>query len=351
MLTSKLSYKGLEAILQCLTEGQLFILTDTYSNLYCMPTLTRLLGNRKYHILTIDSGEQNKDLKHVKTIWDFLIKFRATREAVLINLGGGMITDLGGFAAATYMRGIRFVNIPTTLLAIVDASAGGKTGFNYQNIKNGIGCFAKAEANIIYPEFIKTLPKQELLSGFAEMLKHALIASKKEWVKLLNICDENTSEELFIDYLINEDTLFNSINIKQGVINKDPQEKGWRKILNFGHTVGHAIESTALKKKVLPHGYCILWGMVAEVYLSVIHASCPPKVLQNLTQIMIQWYGKPQCDCKQREQLIDRMYQDKKNSANKTPNFTLLRDVGQPIINQHLTEKDINEALEYLFSI
>ena len=132
---------------------------------------------------------------------------------------------------------------------------------------------------------------------------------------------------------------------------QDPHETGLRKILNFGHTVGHAIESAALERNALPHGYCVLWGMVAEVYLSVVKLGCPREVLQQLTQIMLQYYGRPQCNCKQREQLIQRMYQDKKNSANRTPNFTLLRAVGEPKINQYVSEKDIDEALEYLFSL
>lgn len=352
MSTSKLSDIGLEPILQGLPEGQLFVLTDTNSNVYCMPILAKILGNRQYRVLIIEAGEHNKDLKHIEAIWNFLVKYRATRQAMLINLGGGMITDLGGFAAATYMRGIQFVNIPTTLLAMVDASMGGKTGFDYQGMKNSIGCFAQSKANFIYPDFIKTLPRKEILSGFAEMLKHALIASKKEWVRLLHICDKEGGKEQLVNHLISKDVLTNSIAIKQEVVKDDPKENGWRKILNFGHTVGHAIESVALDyNKVQPHGYCVMWGMVAETYLSVVHVGCPRDVLHYITRIMLEWYGRPNCDCKEREKLIEKMYYDKKNNANTTPNFTLLHDVGQPIINQHLSEEDINEALEYLFSL
>lgn len=352
MFTNELLHIRLKTILQSLPKGQLFILTDTNSNIYCMPILAKVLGDREYNILTIEAGEQNKDLDHVKDIWNFLIKYHATREALLINLGGGMITDLGGFAAATYMRGIRFVNIPTTLLAMVDASTGGKTGFDYQGIKNSIGCFTNAEVNIIYPYFIKTLPEKEILSGFAEILKHSLIASKKEWVRLLNIYDEDGGKEFLMDCLINEDILASSVTIKQEVVKDDPDEKGWRKILNFGHTIGHAIESSALdNNNIQPHGYCVMWGMVAEVYLSVVHAGCPREILHYITKIMLDWYGRPECGCKERKQLIERMYHDKKNNANHTPNFTLLHDVGQPIINQYLSEEDINEALEYLFSL
>ena len=349
----------LHTLLADLPKGQLFVLTDSHTAEYCLPILADSIGQIPYHLLTIEAGEQSKNLASVQAVWDFMLKHRATREAVLINLGGGMITDLGGFAAATYMRGIRFVNIPTTLLAMVDASSGGKTGIDYQGIKNVIGTFTPQVATLIHPDFLRTLPAAELLSGFAEMLKHALIASPKEWIKLLQLAQEDLPQEQFIESLSSTGALQASIQIKENVVSQDPHEAGLRKILNFGHTVGHAIESTMLHHTTphytmlhhTSHGYCVLWGMVAEVYLSGVHTGCPREVLQQLTQIMLQWYGKPQCDCKQRDQLIQRMYQDKKNNANQTPNFTLLRNIGEPIINQHLTEADINEALEYLFSL
>ena len=349
----------LHTLLANLPKGQLFVLTDQHSALHCLPILADSIREIPYQLLTLEAGEQNKNLASVQVVWDFLFKYRATREALLINLGGGMITDLGGFAAATYMRGIRFVNIPTTLLAMVDASSGGKTGIDYNGIKNGIGTFTPPMATLIHPDFLRTLPATELLSGFAEMLKHALIASPEEWIKLLQLAQEELPQELFIEALSSTGALQTSIQIKEAVVDQDPHEAGLRKILNFGHTIGHAIESTILHHAAphyttphhISHGYCVLWGMVAEIYLSVVHVGCPREVLQQLTQIMLQWYGRPQCDCQQREQLIQRMYQDKKNNANQTPNFTLLRKVGEPIINQHLTDVDINEALEYLFSI
>ena len=349
----------LHTILANLPKGQLFVLTDSHTAEYCLPILADSIGQISYHLLTIEAGEQSKNLASVQAVWDFMLKHRATREALLINLGGGMITDLGGFAAATYMRGIRFVNIPTTLLAMVDASSGGKTGVDYQGIKNVIGTFTPPVATLIHPDFLRTLPSTELLSGFAEMLKHALIASPKEWIKLLQLAQEELPQEQFVEALSSIGALQASIQIKENVVSQDPREAGLRKILNFGHTVGHAIESTMLHHTTphytmlhhTSHGYCVLWGMVAEVYLSVVHTGCPREVLQQLTQIMLQWYGRPQCDCKQREELIARMYQDKKNSANYPPNFTLLQEVGKPLINQYVKESDIDEALEYLFSI
>lgn len=345
---------ALHSVLADLPQGQLFVLTDTHTKEYCLPLLGNFIGQTPYHLLVLEAGEKNKNLISVQVVWDFLLKHRATRQALLINLGGGMITDLGGFAAATYMRGIRFVNIPTTLLAMVDASSGGKTGFDYQGVKNVIGTFTQPVTTLIHPDFLRTLPVEELLSGFAEMLKHALIASQEEWVKLLQLAQEELPQAQFVEALDSTGALQASIAIKEEVVAQDPREAGLRKILNFGHTVGHAIESVAIENSIQnspSHGYCVLWGMVAEVYLSVVHTGCPKEVLQQLVQIMLQYYGRPQCDCKQREQLIQRMYQDKKNSANSTPNFTLLQAVGRPIINQYLLEKDIDEALEYLFSL
>ena len=345
------SLTQLSSLLSDLPKGQLFVLTDSHTKEHCLPLFAEFIGDIPYHVLTLEAGEEHKNLASVQVVWDFLLTHRATREAILINLGGGMITDLGGFAAATYMRGIRFVNIPTTLLAMVDASSGGKTGFDYQGVKNAIGTFTPPLATIIDPMFLRTLPAAELLSGFAEMLKHALIASKEEWVKLLRLAQEELQQDKWVEALSTTGALQASMAIKEKVVAQDPRETGWRKILNFGHTIGHAIESAALENNPQPHGYCVLWGMVAEVYLSVVKLGCPRDILQQLTQLMLQYYGRPQCNCKQRERLIQRMYQDKKNSANQTPNFTLLRAVGEPVINQYVTQPEIDEALEYLFSL
>ena len=345
------SLTQLSSLLSDLPQGQLFVLTDSHTKEHCLPLFAEFIGENPYHLLTLEAGEEHKNLASVQVVWDFLLKHHATREAILINLGGGMITDLGGFAAATYMRGIRFLNIPTTLLAMVDASSGGKTGFDYQGVKNAIGTFTPPLATLIHPEYLHTLPATELLSGFAEMLKHALIASKEEWVKLLRLAQEELQQDKWVEALSTTGALQASMAIKEKVVEQDPRETGWRKILNFGHTIGHAIESAALENNPQPHGYCVLWGMVAEVYLSVVKLGCPRDILQQLTQLMLQYYGRPQCNCKQREQLIQRMYQDKKNSANQTPNFTLLRAVGEPVINQYVTQPEIDEALEYLFSL
>jgi 3-dehydroquinate synthase len=353
-----LSQSSIRTILEGVAEGQLFVLADVNTAACCLPIFADFIGEIPYHMLTLDAGESSKSIASVQLVWDFLLEHHATRQALLINLGGGMVTDLGGFAAATYMRGIRCVNIPTSLLAMVDASSGGKTGFDYRGVKNAIGTFSPPLATLIHADFLRTLPERELLSGIAEMLKHALIASPEEWIRLLQILDSELPKDQLIDTLHQTGALQASIEIKEKVVAQDPCEQGMRKILNFGHTIGHAIESAALDaqhsatdSQPVAHGYCVLWGMVAEVYLSVVHAACPREILQQLVQVMLQYYGRPNCNCKQREQLIERMYHDKKNAANKTPNFTLLKNIGEPIIDQHLEEKDIDEALEYLFSL
>ena len=233
-------------LIQSIPQGQLFVLADTNSAKYCMPLLTDTIGEKPYHLLIIEAGEQNKTLASVQVVWDFLIKHRATRQAVLLNLGGCMITDLGGFAAATYMRGIRFINIPTTLLAMVDASSGGKTGIDYQGAKNIIGTFTQPLATLIHPPFLQTLPTTELLSGFAEMLKHALIASPEQWMQLLLLAQTELPHQQIVEVLSEKGLLHASIAIKEQVVVQDPKETGLRKILNFGHTIGHAIESVLL---------------------------------------------------------------------------------------------------------
>lgn len=345
-------HTSLQPYLTTTPIGQIFVVIDqqvaTNSlQLLCQSDLA-LLADLPTLVLPV--SELEKSLTSVEKIWEFLLAHHATRDALLLNIGGGMVTDIGGFAAATYMRGIRFINIPTTLLAMVDASAGGKTGVDFRGVKNVIGTFTSPWDTLIYPHLLSSLPAAEWLSGYAEMLKHGLIANKKHWNDLL-AWDIHTHR---IDTLL--PLLSDSIAIKEHIVTADPHERNLRRILNFGHTIGHAIEATYIQQGLHAyHGYCVLWGMVAEVYLSVIHAGCPREVLTILTHLMVENYGRPVCDCRQREELLKRMKHDKKNiilsAAEPQINFTLLHDVGKPIIDQILDEFAIHEALEYLFSI
>ena len=325
------------ALLSYLKEspiGQVFVLTDANVASHIPAILC------DYPTLIIAAGEENKSLESAEKVWNFLLTHGATRQALLINIGGGMVTDLGGFVAATYMRGIRRINIPTSLLAMVDASTGGKTGINLGGVKNLVGTFTTPLATLIYPPLLSTLPARELLSGYAEMLKHGLIADAQHWHDLLR-CEIHTDCWKELGALVED-----SIRIKENIVSSDFNEQNLRKALNFGHTIGHAIEEAyAAQSRPIAHGYCVLWGMVAELYLSVIKQGLPREILTQMSHLMLTYYGRPECNCKEQEQLIEWMRKDKKNTANaegeKEIIFTLLRQIGEPVINQTATTEEI----------
>ena len=311
------------------------------------------LQKNDFHLPTLwlETSEERKSLQTIEEIWDFLFAQGVTRRGLLVAIGGGVLTDLAGFAAATYKRGIDYVNIPTTLLAMVDASSGGKTGFNYHGLKNSVGAFHAPKETLICPQWLKTLPSDEFLSGFGEMLKTGLIEeSGKLWPQLLQY-DLETMDVETLTPLIET-----CVRAKEQIVTADPHEEGLRKILNFGHTFGHALEEAQSvnrqsSKRPLLHGYAVLYGLIAELYLSVTKLGCPREPLQQLTQLMLHYYGRPQCNCSDREQLIALMQQDKKNERTAEINCTLLHDIGSPVINQVITPAEANEALEYLFSL
>ena len=331
--------------LEATPRGQVFVLTDANVASY-YPTI---VGEFPHYI--VQAGDSHKSLHSVEMVWQFLLENGATRDALLLNVGGGMITDLGGFVAATYMRGIRCVNIPTSLLAMVDASTGGKTGINILGVKNLVGTFTEPVATLIYPPFLDTLPETEILSGYAEMLKHGLIGSPAHFNALLAIELQAPYSQAFAPLL--ED----SIQIKQQIVTADFKESGLRKILNFGHTIGHAIEeSYAQQHRAVAHGYCVIWGMVAELYLSVIQLNCPRELLTQVSHLMISLYGRPECNCRQVSELKQWMRKDKKNFVSPdTPqsniSFTLLRNIGEAVVDQTVSDAELDEAIEYLFSL
>lgn len=298
----------------------------------------------EFPTLTIETSEEQKGLATVERIWDFLLEKGITRRGLLICIGGGVLTDLGGFAAATYKRGIDYINVPTTLLAMVDASSGGKTGFNYRGLKNVIGSFHAPVETLICPSLLATLSVREMLSGFGEMLKTGLLDNRQcLWNKLLQYDLERMDiDELTL--LIEE-----CVRVKEQIVAADPKEAGLRKTLNLGHTFGHALEEISLG--TIPHGYAVVYGLIAELYLSVIKLGCPREPLQQLTQLVLHYYGRPQCKCSDREQLIALMRQDKKNERTAEINCTLLQQIGEPVINQVINADEANEALEYLFAL
>ena len=309
-----------------------------------------------YPTLRLKIDESVKSLETVTQIWDFLFGQEMTRRGLVIVVGGGVLTDLAGFAASTYKRGVAYINVPTTLLAMVDASSGGKTGFNYHGLKNSIGVFAPPVETIISTEWLKTLPAQEFLSGFGEMLKTGLINDERLmvdgerlWDRLLQY-DLDTMPLDTIAPLIEQ-----CVAVKERIVQKDPREDGLRKVLNFGHTFGHALEEISLQKSEVGnqmlHGYAVVYGLIAELYLSVTKLGCPKEPLQQLTQLMLHYYGRPQCKCSDRDALIALMQHDKKNERAAEINCTLLRNIGEPVVNQVISSDEANEALAYLFSL
>ena len=303
-----------------------------------------------YPTLRLKVEEAAKSLETVTQIWDFLFAQQMTRKGLMVAVGGGVLTDLAGFAAATYKRGIDYINVPTTLLSMVDASSGGKTGFNYHGLKNSIGAFYPPVETIICAEWLATLPAHEFLSGFGEMLKTGLI-DRDGW--LWDVLLQYDLDTMPLDILA--PMIEQCVAVKERIVQKDPHEEGLRKVLNLGHTFGHAMEEvTGYGLRVtesIPHGYAVVYGLIAELYLSVVKLGCPKEPLQQLTQLMLHYYGKPQCKCTDREQLIALMQRDKKNERAAEINCTLLRNIGEPVINQLITPDEANEALEYLFSL
>lgn len=320
---------------------QIFILTDENTQQFCAPLLKDIPALNNANHFTIKPGDDHKNLKSLSDIWNFLGKHKATRHSLLINLGGGVITDIGGFAACTYKRGFDFYNIPTTLLSIVDAAVGGKTGINFGGLKNQIGIIRQPQHVFIDPQFLATLDNENRVSGYAEMIKHALISSKEDWKEVTAFDIHNGDTETL------KKLLWKSVAIKEKVVAIDPNEKGLRKALNFGHTIGHAIESISHEKNTpILHGMAVAAGMIAELYLSVKKSSFPQEVLLQAVNFINNVYPPFIFGKEDYEHLYDLMTQDKKNEGNRI-NFTLLEDIGVVKINTHCTKDEIYAAMDY----
>ena len=328
------------AIAEC-PHDKLFVLCDRTTRERCLPVVSTFDCMQGVVTITIDEGDIHKDLQSVEHVWNELQQHGATRHSLMVNLGGGMVTDLGGFAASTFKRGIAFINIPTTLLAMVDASVGGKTGFNFGGLKNEIGVFNNARSVIIDTTFLQTLDQENILSGYAEMLKHGLIDCLDHWSALLNYPIIPSSSSTLIAPLVSR-----SIAVKQRIVLEDPTEKGLRKALNLGHTAGHAFESIALERQPILHGYAVAYGLVVELYLSVIKCGFPTDKMRQTVRFIREHYGQMPVTCNDYPHLLELMHHDKKNLGTAI-NFTLLGDVGDIHINQTATEAEITEALDF----
>ena len=358
-------------------HDRVFVLTDDTTHECCLPKVATLLAQYDAVPITIAHGDQHKTLAALGDVWTALQQGGATRHSLLINLGGGMITDLGGFAAATFKRGINFINIPTTLLAMVDAAVGGKTGINFGGLKNEIGAFADARFVIINTCFLDTLDAENLCSGYAEMLKHALISDERMWAEHVNfdLSQPNLAE---LQRMVAE-----SIAVKERIVAEDPHEHGIRKALNFGHTIGHALEEFALQqaggavvstapnnqltsggaaisarllplarartapKNTLLHGYAVAFGLIGELYMSARKAGFPTERLHQTARFIRENYAQTEFTCNDYPTLLNLMRHDKKNTSGVI-NFTLLHNIGNIRINQTATDEEICEALDFI---
>lgn len=320
--------------------SQIFILVDENTHEHCVPTL---LGNMEtdipFEIIEIESGEDAKTITTSTQLWEILSEFEADRKSLMINIGGGVITDMGGFVASTYKRGIKFINIPTTLLAMCDASIGGKTGIDHLYLKNIIGTFAEAEHVLVYPDFLKTLDFKELRSGFAEMLKHGLIADASHWNDLIKI--ELLTPEAVAPYIEN------SMKIKENVVLKDFKEQNIRKTLNFGHTIGHAIESLFLKAgKIIPHGEAVALGMIMETQLSKIENLISEELSVDIIENIRRFYPYISIENFSNEEIMSLMLNDKKNENGKI-NFSILEGLGQCNFDYKVSREQIEKVLDF----
>ena len=369
-------------------HDRVFVLTDDTTHECCLPKVAALLAQYDAVPITIAHGDQHKTLAALGDVWTALQQGGATRHSLLINLGGGMITDLGGFAAATFKRGINFINIPTTLLAMVDAAVGGKTGINFGGLKNEIGAFADARFVIINTCFLDTLDAENLCSGYAEMLKHALISDERMWAEHVNF-DLSQPDLTELQRMVAE-----SIAVKERIVAEDPHEHGIRKALNFGHTIGHALEEFALqqaggavvsarllplarartapnsqltpggaaisarllplarartapKNRPLLHGYAVAFGLIGELYMSARKAGFPTERLHQTARFIRENYAQTEFTCNDYPTLLNLMRHDKKNTSGVI-NFTLLHNIGDIRINQTATDEEICEALDFI---
>ncbi len=327
-------------------EVKRFLGTEDYSSIavlvdyntleHCYPYIQLQLPD--HYLVKINAGEEYKNLSTCEHIWNEMTEAGLDRNSLMINLGGGVIGDMGGFCAATYKRGINFINIPTTLLAQVDASIGGKLGIDFNSFKNHIGVFAEPTQVMVDPSFLQTLPDNELRSGFAEIIKHCLIADNIYWKKLI--------ENDFLSQSWNQ-LIPHSIGVKHQVVKNDPLESGYRKILNFGHTIGHAIESYFLNRPgKLLHGEAIAIGMIAEAYLSMKKCNLPETELNEIKKYILTIFKKVDIPLDAWNDIISLTLQDKKNKKGKV-RMALLKKIGEAEFDIEVDQLEIIEAIKF----
>jgi 3-dehydroquinate synthase len=332
------NWSVLNQVIEEKSYSQVFMLVDSNTMHFCLPIIQSEL-NQEFQIIEVDPGEGSKDLEICQGIWHELTAQSADRKTLILNLGGGVVCDLGGFVASIYKRGIDFINIPTSLLAMVDASVGGKCGIDFLGFKNQLGAFNEATHCFIDSVFLNTLPKVDLKSGLAEMLKHGLIEDKVHWSNLIKNVNLNLGK---IKSLIKT-----SVGIKQEIVKIDPKEIGVRKKLNFGHTIGHAIESHFLKGgSPIPHGFSIAAGIISESYISHKVSNLSIEELLEISIEIKSRYSMLEISNEDFPSIIKFIAQDKKNEQNEN-RFTLLNGIGESIVGQSVENDLIIESLHF----
>ncbi|GHB68795.1 3-dehydroquinate synthase [Persicitalea jodogahamensis] len=333
---------SLESLLENKDYSKIIVIADTNTRKFCYNRFKSNLP--KHSVVSVPVGEAHKTLATCEQIWEAMTRAELDRHALVINVGGGVIGDMGGFCAATYKRGIDFIQVPTTLLAQVDASVGGKLGIDFQGFKNHLGVFQLPIRVLIDPVFLETLPERELRSGFAEVVKHCLIADVEKWHEI---------RERDLERQNWPDLIAHSVAIKQAIVAQDPTEKGLRKILNFGHTLGHAVETLFLAKtpkERLMHGEAIAAGMVMESYLAYQKKMIDRQTLEQVEEFMFSVFGKTAIQTDEVETIISLTRQDKKNRGNEV-RFSLLNAAGNCAYDVAVAPAEMRKALQYYIGL
>lgn len=336
------AYKAFNEYLKTHRFSSIYILVDVNTNTHCLPHfMAQIDAETHFEIIEIEAGEQHKTIETCVGVWNALSELGADRKSLIVNLGGGVVTDLGGFVASTFKRGIKYINVPTSLLAMVDASVGGKTGVDLGTLKNQVGVINSGDMVLIDTAFLDTLPQNQLRSGLAEMLKHGLIYNRKYWNTLADL-SKLTLEDL-------NALIYESVEIKNDIVTKDPLENNLRKHLNFGHTLGHAIESYYLsddQKPELLHGEAIAIGMILECYISFKLLNFPQGDLKHVTKVIFNFFKKVNIEPSNYDAIMDLLKYDKKNEHGNI-NFVLLEAIGQPKTDCLVENELILEAFQY----
>lgn len=324
------------------------VIADENTRRYCLPVLESSLPS-DFHLITIDAGEKSKNANTCKEVWEHLLRFNADRDSVIINLGGGMVSDLGGFAASTYKRGVRFINIPTSLMGMVDASLGGKTGIDLNHYKNMVGTFAFPELVLIAPVFLNTLPANEWKNGIAEIIKHGLIADEEIWLSLRNDIVFSNGKDISTKIKDTVTSLLDkAIRVKAILVSSDPFEKNERMFLNFGHTTGHAFETLSLvnDEKYLSHGEAIAMGIICEMFISNELYGFPETQLREISIAIAKFYPYKKIAPGDFTKLLGLMKSDKKSAEGKLK-MVLLKDIGSPVIHHGISDDLISSSFRF----